>query len=182
MKGRLWVWVKRKYLYQLQIEGGKVETVAGFIFSGSQNTTDVDYSYGIKRRLLLGRKAMTSLDSILKSRDITLQTTVYRVKAMVFPVVAYRCEIVVDVQLLHWVWLLMTSWTAAHQASLSPTISLGLSKFMSTGSVMPSHPLTPSWITALSWQKDFHDSLKLWAVPCRAIHEGRVIVESSDKM
>ena len=82
---------------------GKVETVVGFIFSGSKNTADVDYSYGIKRHLLIGRKAMTSLDSTLKSRDITLQTKVYRVKAVVFPVVTYRCEIVVDVQLLRWV-------------------------------------------------------------------------------
>ena len=101
---------------------------------------------------------------------------------MVFLVVTYRCEIGVAVQLPLWVWLFMTSRTAAHQASLYPTISHSLPKFMYIGSVMPSHPLTPSWITALSWQKDFHNSMELWAMPCRATQEGRVIVESSDIM
>ena len=72
-----------------QIDG---ETVADFIFLGSKITTDGDCSHEIKRRLLLGRKVMTNLDSILKSRDITLPTKVHLVKAMVFPVVMYACE------------------------------------------------------------------------------------------
>ena len=68
------------------------ETVADFILGGSKITADSDCSHEIKRRLLLGRKVMTNLDSILKSRDITLSTKVYLVKAMVFPVVMYGCE------------------------------------------------------------------------------------------
>ena len=75
-----------------QIDGETVETVTGFIFLGFKTTADGDCSYEIKRHLLLGRKAMTNLDSILKSRDITLPTKVSLVKAMVFPVVMYRCE------------------------------------------------------------------------------------------
>ena len=69
-----------------------METVSDFIFGGSKITADGDYSHEIKRRLLLGRKVMTNLDGILKSRDITLPTKVYLVKAMVFPVVIYGCE------------------------------------------------------------------------------------------
>ena len=75
-----------------QIDGETVERVADFIFWGSKITTDGDCSHEIKRRLLLGRKVMTNLDSILKSREITLPTKVHLVKAMVFPVVMYRCE------------------------------------------------------------------------------------------
>ena len=75
-----------------QIDGEKVETVADFIFLGSKISVDDDCSHEIKRRLLLGRKVMTTLDSILKSRDITLPTKVHIVKAIVFPVVMYRCE------------------------------------------------------------------------------------------
>ena len=75
-----------------QIDGETVETVADFIFLGSKFTVDGDCSHEIKRRLLLGRKVTTSLDSILKSRDITLQTKVHLVKATVFPVVMYGCE------------------------------------------------------------------------------------------
>ena len=75
-----------------KIDGETVETVADFIFWGSKITADDDCSYEIKRRLLLGRKAMTNLDSILKSRDITLPAKVHLVKAMVFPVVMYGCE------------------------------------------------------------------------------------------
>ena len=70
-----------------------VETVTDFTFLGSKITVDGDYSHEIKRRLLLGRKVMTNLDSIFKSRDITLPTKVHLVKAMVFPVVMYGCEI-----------------------------------------------------------------------------------------
>ena len=75
-----------------QIDGETVETVAGFIFLGSKIAADGDCSNGIKRRLLLGRKVMTNLDSILKSRDITLSAKVCLVKAMVFPVVMYGCD------------------------------------------------------------------------------------------
>ena len=75
-----------------QIDGETVETVTDFIFGGSKITADGDCSHEIKRRLLLGRKAMISLDSILKSRDITLPTKVRLVKAMVFPVVMYGCD------------------------------------------------------------------------------------------
>ena len=75
-----------------QIDGETVETVSDFIFGGSKITADGDCSHEIKRCLLLGRKVMTNLDRILKSRDIILPTKVRLVKAMVFPVVMYRCE------------------------------------------------------------------------------------------
>ena len=75
-----------------EIDGETVETVTDFIFLGSKITTDGDCSHEIKRRLLLGRKVMTNLDSILKSRSITLLTKIHLVKAMVFPVVMYVCE------------------------------------------------------------------------------------------
>ena len=75
-----------------QIDGETVETMADFIFLGSKITADGDCSNEIKRRLLLGRKVMTNLDSILKSSDITLPTKMHLVKAMVFPVVMYGCE------------------------------------------------------------------------------------------
>ena len=75
-----------------EIDGETVEIASDFLFGGSKITTDGDCSHEIKRRLLLGRKVMTNLDSILKSRDITLPTKVCLVKAMVFPVVMYGCE------------------------------------------------------------------------------------------
>ena len=75
-----------------QIDGETVETVSDFIFGGSKITADFDCSHEIKRRLLLGRKVMTNLDSIFKSKDITLPTNVRLVKAMVFPVAMYGCE------------------------------------------------------------------------------------------
>ena len=75
-----------------QIDGETVEIVTGFILGGSKITADVDCSHEIKSHLLLGRKVMTNLDSILKSRDITLPTKVHLVKAMVFPVIMYGCE------------------------------------------------------------------------------------------
>ena len=75
-----------------QIDGETMETVTNFIFLGSKITADGDCSHEIKRHFLLGRKAMTNLDSILKSRDITFPTKVHLVKAMVFPVVMYGCE------------------------------------------------------------------------------------------
>ena len=76
-----------------QIDGETVETVRDFIYLSSKITADADCSHEIKRYLLLGRKAMTNLDSILKSRDITLPTNICLVKAMVYPVVMYECEI-----------------------------------------------------------------------------------------
>ena len=75
-----------------QTDGETMETVTDFIFLGAKITADGDCSHEIKRHLLLGRKAMTNLDSILKNRDITLPTKVHLVKAMVFPVIMYRCE------------------------------------------------------------------------------------------
>ena len=105
-----------------QIDGETVETVADFIFLGSKITVDVDCSHEIKRRLLLGRKVMTKLDSILKSRDITLSTMVRLVKAMVFPLVMYGCESWTIKKAEHrridafelWCWrrLLRVPWTA----------------------------------------------------------------------
>ena len=75
-----------------QIDAEKVKAMTDFIFLGSKGTADSDFSHEIKRLLLLGKKAMANLDSVLKSRDITLLTKVHLVKAMVFPVVMYRCE------------------------------------------------------------------------------------------
>ena len=105
-----------------QIDGETVETVADFIFLGSKITADGDCSHEIKRRLLLGRKLMTNLDSILNTRDITLPTKVHLVKAMVFPVVMYGCESWTIKKAEHqridafelWCWrrLLRVPWTA----------------------------------------------------------------------
>ena len=105
-----------------QIDGEKMETVRDFIWGGSKITTDDDCSHEIKRRLLLGRKAMTNLDSILKSRDITLSTKVRLVKAMVFPEIMYGCESWIVKKAEHqridafelWCWrrLLRVPWTA----------------------------------------------------------------------
>ena len=105
-----------------QIDGETRETVRGFILGGSKITTDGDCSHEIKRCLLLRRKAMTNLDSILKSKDINLPTKVYLVKAMVFPVVMYRCEGWTIKKAEHqrldafelWCWrrLLRVPWTA----------------------------------------------------------------------
>ena len=86
---------KNSYHYRefmCEIDGETVETVSDFIFLGSKITTDGDCSHEVKRHLLLGRKVMSNLDSIFKSRDITLPTKVHLVKAMVFPVVMYGCE------------------------------------------------------------------------------------------
>ena len=99
-----------------QIDGETMETVIDFIFGGSKITADGDCSHEIKICFLLGRKAMTNLDSILKSRDITLPTKVYLVKAMVFPVVMYGCESwttrIDAFELWCWKSLLRVSWTA----------------------------------------------------------------------
>ena len=105
-----------------QIDGETVETVTDFILGGSKITADSDCSHEIKRRLLLGRKAMINLDSILKSRDIALQTKVHLVKVMVFPVVMYGCESWtirkaecsrIDIfELWCWIRLMRVPWTA----------------------------------------------------------------------
>ena len=104
-----------------QIDGEKVETVVDFIFLGSKITADGDCSHKIKRHFLLGRKVMTNLDSVLKSRDITLPAKVHLVKAMIFPVVMYGCESWTIKKAEHridafelWCWrrLLRVPWTA----------------------------------------------------------------------
>ena len=121
-----------------EIDGETVETVSDFIFLGSVITADGDCSHEIKRHLLLGRKVMTNLDSILKSRDITLLTKVHVVKAMVFPVVMYGCESwtvkkaecqrIDAFELWCWRRLLRVSWTARRPnqsiLKISPEISL----------------------------------------------------------
>ena len=122
-----------------QIDGETVETVSDFIFWGSKTTADGDCSHEIKRRLLLGRKVMTNLDSIVKSRDITLPTKVRLVKAMVFPVVMYGCESWAVKKAEHrridafelWCWrrLLRVPWTARRSnlsilKEISPEYSL----------------------------------------------------------
>ena len=122
-----------------QIDGATVETVSDFIFLGSKITADGDCSQEIKRHLLLGRKVMTNLDSILKSRDITLSTKVYLVKAMVFPVVMYGCESwtikkaecqrIDAFELCHWRRLSRVPWTARRSnqsilKEISPDYSL----------------------------------------------------------
>ena len=109
-----------------EIDGETVETVSDFIFLGSQITADGDFCHEIKRHLLLGRKVMTNLDSIFKSRDITLPTKVCLVKAMVFPVVMYGCEIwtvkkaehprIDAFELWYWRRLLRVPWTARRSA------------------------------------------------------------------
>ena len=121
-----------------QIDGDRVETVADFIFLGSKITADCDCSHEIKRRLLLGRKVMTNLDSILKNRDITLPTKVRLVKAMVFPVVVYGSESWMIKKAEHrridafelWCWrrLLRVPWTARRSTqSILKDISPGCS-------------------------------------------------------
>ena len=121
-----------------QIDGETVETVADFIFLGSQITADGDCSHEIKRCLLLGRKVMINLDSILKSRDITLPTKIRLVKAMVFPVVMYGCEswtvkkaecLRIDaVELWHWKILFRVPWAARRSnQSILKEISPGCS-------------------------------------------------------
>ena len=122
-----------------QIDGETVETVTDFIFRGSKITVDCDCSHEIKRRLLLGRKAMTNRDSILKSRDFTLPTKVCLVKAMVFPVVMYGCESwtikkaecwrIDAFELWCWRRLLRVPWTAGRSnqsilKEISPEYSL----------------------------------------------------------
>ena len=121
-----------------EIDGETVEAGSDFMFLGSQITADGDCSHEIKRRLLLGRKVMTNLDSILKSRDITLPTKVHLVKAMLFPVVIYGCESWTVKKAEHqridafelWCWrrLLRVPWTARRSSqSILEEFSLGCS-------------------------------------------------------
>ena len=121
-----------------EIDGETVETVSGFILGGSRITADGDFSHEIKRHLLLGRRAMTNLDSILKSRDVTLPKKVHLVKAMVFPVVIYGCEIwtkkkaecrrIDAFELWCWRRLLRVPWTARRSnQSILKEISPGFS-------------------------------------------------------
>ena len=116
---------------------GKLETVADFSFLGSKITVNGDCSHEIKRHLLLGRKAITKLDSILKSRDITLPTKVHLVKAMVFPVIMYGCESwtvkkaecrrIDAFELWCWRRLLRVPWTARSNQSILKEINPGIS-------------------------------------------------------
>ena len=119
-------------------DGETVETVTNFILGGSEITADGDYRHEIKRHLLLGRKVMTHLDSIFKSRDITLPTKVHLVKAMVFPVVTYACESwtvkkaewrrIDAFELWYWRRLLRIPWTARRSnQSILKDISPGCS-------------------------------------------------------
>ena len=120
-----------------EIDGGAVETVSDFILGGSKITADGDCSHGIKRRLHLGSKVMTNLDSIFKSRDITLPTKVCPVKAMVFPVVMYGCESwtvkkaesrrIDAFELWCWKRLLRVPWTARKYQSILKEITPGCS-------------------------------------------------------
>ena len=127
------------FLNMSAIHGETVESVSDFILGGSKITSDGDCSHEIKRRLFLGRKVMTNLDSIFKSRDITLPTKVHLVKAMVFPVVMYGCESwtvkkaecqrIDDFELWCWRRLLQVPWTARRSnqsilKEISPGISL----------------------------------------------------------
>ena len=148
-----------------QIDGETMETVMEFVFWGSKVTADGDCSHEIKRCLLLGRKVMTNLDSILKSKDITLPTEVHLVKAMVFPVVMYGCEIwtlkkaecwiILAFELCCWKRFLRVPWTArkSNQSILKEIIpeysSEGLMlklKFQYFGHLMRrAHSLEKSW-------------------------------------
>ena len=151
-----------------EIDGETVETVSDFILGGSKITADGDCSHEIKRRLLLGRKVMTNLDNILKSRDITLPTKVHLVKAMVFPVVMYGCESWTVKKAEHWrtdafeLWcwrrLLRVPWTARRSnqsilKEISPEYSLeGLMlklKLQYFGHVMRRG--WDGWMASLTW-------------------------------
>ena len=120
----------------MHIEGETVEIVIDFLFLGSKITVDGDCSHGVRRRLLLSRKAVTNLDSVLRSRDITLLTKVYIVKVMVFPVVMYGCESWIVKKGEHqgidafelWCWrrLLKVPWTARSNQSILSESTLNI--------------------------------------------------------
>ena len=153
-----------------EIDGETVETVADFIFLGSKITADGDCSHEIKRRLLLGRKVMTNLDSIFKSRDITLPTKVRLVKAMVFPVVMYGCESWTVKKAEHWridafeLWcwrrLLRVPWTArrSNQSILKEIIP----EYSLEGLLLK---LKLQYFGHLMWRTDsFEKTLMLWKI------------------
>ena len=120
-----------------EIDGETMETVTDFIFWGSQITADGDCSHKIKRCLLLGRKAMTNLDSILKSRDITLSTKVHLVKAMVFPVVVYGCES----------WDIKGSWAPNNWCFWTAVLEKTLESPLDCKEIHPVHPKgDQSWV------------------------------------
>ena len=139
-------------IISLEIHGETVETVSDFIFGGSKMTADGDCSHNINRHLLLGRKIITNLDSILKSRDTTLPTKVCLVKAMVFPVVMYGCESwtikkaecqrIDAFELWYWRKLLRAPWTARRSnqsipKEISPQYSLEGLLFIETPVLWP---------------------------------------------
>ena len=119
-----------------QIDGEMVETVADFILGGSKITADGDCSHEIKRRLLFGRKLMTKLDSILKSRGITLPTKVRLVKAMVFPVVTYECES----------WDYKESWLPKNWCFWTVMLEKTLESPLDCRESQPVHPKDQSWV------------------------------------
>ena len=119
-----------------QIDGEMVETVADFILGGSKITADGDCSHEIKRRLLLGRKLMTYLDSILKSRGVTLPTKVRLVKAMVFPVVTYECDS----------WDYKESWAPKNWCFWTVVLEKTLESPLDCKESQPVHPKDQSWV------------------------------------
>ena len=121
-----------------EIDGQIMETVRDFILGGSKVTADGDYSHEIKRCLLLGRKAMTNLDSILKSRDVTLPTKVHLVKAMAFPVVMYGCE--------SWT-IVQESWVPKNWCFWTVVLEKTLQSPLDCKEIQPVHPKrNQSWI------------------------------------
>ena len=120
-----------------EIDGETVETVSDFISLGSKITADGDCSHEIKRRLLLGRKIMTNLDSILKSRDATLPTKVHLVKAMVFPVAMYGCES----------WAIKKSWVPKNWCFWTVVLERALESPLDCKEIQPVHPKgDQSWV------------------------------------
>ena len=148
-----------------QIDGETMETVTGFIYLGFKITADGDYSHEIKRRLFLWRKAMTSLDSILKSRDITLPTKVHLVKAVVFPVVTYGCESwtikkaecwrIDGFELWCWRRLLRVPWTARRS-------NQSILKEMSPGCSLEGLMLNWNSYTLATWCKELTYLKRSW--------------------
>ena len=148
-----------------------METVTDFIFLGSKITVDGDFSHGIKRSLLLGRKAMTNLDSILKTKDITLATKVHLVKAMVFPVVMYGCESwtikkaehqwIDDFELWCWRRLLRVLWTARRS-------NQSILKEISPGCSLEGLMLKLQYFGPMMWRADsFEKTLMLGKIESR---------------
>ena len=164
-----------------QIDGETVETVADFIFWGSKITADGDCSHEIKRRLLLGRKVMTNLDSILKSRDITLPTKVHLVKAMVFPVVICGCESwaikkaehrrIDAFELSCWRRLLRVPWTArrSNQSILKSWVFIGRTDAEAETPIL-SPPDAKNWLIGKA-----PDAGKDWRLEEKGMTEGEMV-------